>query len=127
MLPLLTFATGLIVGIAGVRVARSARPGDGLKAAADGVGAKARQGFESARSGLRDAAVTGLSAVEKTSAGLRERLNPAAPAGPVVETPAEADKPKPAPKAARATAKSSAARPARRRPAAKAVPPGTPS
>ena len=79
MLPLLTFASGLIVGIAGVRLVKSAKSGDGLRAAADTVGAKARE-----------AAVSGLATVEKTSASLRDKLKPAK--APETETP-ETEKP----------------------------------
>ncbi len=126
MLPLLTFASGLIVGIAGVRLARSAKPGDGLKAAADTLGAKAREGLETARSGLREATVTGLSTVEKTSASLRDRLKPAVPASPPAEAPAAtAQKPRAAPRPS--AAKASAARPARRRTAKPVPPSGVPS
>ncbi|SCM76193.1 conserved hypothetical protein [uncultured Pleomorphomonas sp.] len=130
MLPLLTFASGLIVGIAGIRLARSAKPGDGLKAAADTIGTKAREGLESARSGLREAAVTGLSTVEKTSASLRDRLQPTAPpssAGEAPAAPAEPPKAAVRPAAKSATGKPSAARPARRRAVKPAATPGTSS
>ncbi len=80
MFPLLTFATGLVVGIAGVRVLKSAKFDALPTRSADDLGKKAREGFDRARSGLRDAAVSGLSAVEKTSAGLREKLTPEATA-----------------------------------------------
>jgi len=131
MLPLLTFASGLIVGIAGIRLARSAKPGDGLKAAADTIGTKAREGLESARSGLREAAVTGLSTVEKTSASLRDRLKPTAPPSPAEEAPvAPEQQPKAAVRRSAAkspTGKPSAARPARRRTVKPAATPGTSS
>lgn len=80
MFPLLTFATGLVVGIAGVRLLKSARFDAVPTPSTDEIGKKAREGFERARSGLREAAVSGLSAVEKTSAGLREKLAPEAAA-----------------------------------------------
>ncbi len=62
MLPLLRFAAGLVVGIAGVTLLKSG---------------KAKQGLDQAQTSLRDAAVYGLSAIEKSSASLREKLEPA--------------------------------------------------
>lgn len=93
MFPLLTFATGLVVGIAGVRLLKSTRFDAIPTPSAADLGKTARDGFDRARSGLREAAVSGLTAVEKTSAGLREKLAPeAAPAdeAAVTEPTAEA-------------------------------------
>ncbi|WP_205762401.1 hypothetical protein [Magnetospirillum aberrantis] len=102
MLPLLTFASGLVAGIVGVRIAKSVKAPESLRSAASTVGDKARQGLDQAQSGLRGAAVTSLSAIEKSSASLRQKLTPAetetAPAEATVE-------------------KAAAAKPARKRPA----------
>lgn len=51
------------------QVAAAVRAGD--------LGGKARQGLTQAQSGLRDATVSGLAAIEKSSASLRARLTPA--------------------------------------------------
>lgn len=66
MLPVLTFAAGVLAGAIGVNMLRKAKQSDGLRAAA----------------AVRQAAVSGLSAVEKSSASLRAKLTP-------VEEPAE--------------------------------------
>lgn len=80
MFPLLTFATGLVAGITGVRLLKSAKL-DAIPTPSVGdIGQKARDGLDRARSGLREAAVSGLSAVERTSAGLRDKLAPEPPA-----------------------------------------------
>lgn len=76
MHPLLTFASGLVAGIIGVRLLKKAAPP--AAAQLDGLGGKARQGLAQAQAGLRDATVSGLSAIEKSSANLRARLTPAA-------------------------------------------------
>lgn len=77
MHPLLTFASGLVAGILGVRLLKKAAPP--AAAQLDGIGGKARQGLAQAQAGLRDATVSGLSAIEKSSANLRAKLAPAAP------------------------------------------------
>lgn len=82
MFPLFPFATGLLVGVLGVRLAKSATR-DGGSAPGE-VGSRTRSGFDRACDGLRDAAVSSLAAVEKSSAGLREKLTPRPEAG---ETP----------------------------------------
>lgn len=76
MHPLLTFASGLVAGIVGVRLLKKATPP--TAAQLEGLGGKARQGLAQAQAGLRDATVSGLSAIEKSSANLRARLAPAA-------------------------------------------------
>lgn len=70
MLPVLTFAAGLIVGAAGYRALKKSKSGVDLRAAGDA----ARDGLGKAQSGLRQAAVSGLSAVERSSANLRVKL-----------------------------------------------------
>ncbi|TAN77953.1 MAG: hypothetical protein EPN20_01375, partial [Magnetospirillum sp.] len=81
--PLLTFASGLVAGIVGVKLLKKAAPP--AAAQLDGIGGKARQGLAQAQTSLRDATVSGLTAIEKSSAGLRAKLAPAAaePAEPV--------------------------------------------
>jgi len=79
MFPLLTIATGLVVGIAGVRLLKSKKLDVIPTPSAADLGKTARDGFDRARSGLREAAISGLSAVEKASAGLREKLSPEPP------------------------------------------------
>ena len=103
MVPLLTFATGLVIGIAGVRLLRSATLDASATPSADDIGQKARQGFDRGRSGLREAAVSGLTAVERTSAGLREKLAPEPSAQPPAT--AEAEAPAEAPPAAKPKAR----------------------
>jgi hypothetical protein len=66
MHPLLTFATGLLAGIAGVRLLKSAKAPDGLCHATASLGEK-----------TRDAAVSGLTAIERSSASLRGKIAPA--------------------------------------------------
>lgn len=79
MLPVLTFASGLIAGIVGVRLLKKAKLADRPDTAAR---------LDKAQTGLRHAAVSGLAAVEKSSACLRAKLTPA-------ETP-DGDTPAPA-------------------------------
>lgn len=77
MHPVLLFATGLLTGIVGVRALKHSGKGkDHLVA----LGDKTRHGLDQAKSGLRDATVSGLAAIEKSSANLRGKLTPAAPA-----------------------------------------------
>lgn len=81
MLPVLTFAAGVLAGVIGVKMLKKAKQSDALRAAAatrlETVGDRAREGLDKAQSGLRQAAVSGLSAVEKSSASLRAKLTPA--------------------------------------------------
>ena len=76
MLPVLTFAAGLIAGAVGYRALKKSKSNVSLRAAGDA----ARDGLDKAQSGLRQAAVSGLSAVERSSASLRAKLDAAAPA-----------------------------------------------
>jgi len=76
MHPVLLFATGLVTGIIGVRALKNSKGKDSLAA----LGHKTRHSLDHAKSGLRDATVSGLSAIEKSSATLRGKLTPAAPA-----------------------------------------------
>ncbi|MDQ2106463.1 hypothetical protein [Azospirillum isscasi] len=93
MLPLLTFASGVIAGAIGVRLVKNAKAKADLKAidvaatvreGAEGVGAKVQAGAGKAQTAVREAAVSGLLAIERTTAGLRSRL-----ATPVAATPAD--------------------------------------
>lgn len=68
MLPVLTFASGLIAGIVGVQMLKKAKLADRRDPAAR---------LDKAQAGLRQAAVSGLAAMEKSSAGLRAKLTPA--------------------------------------------------
>ena len=119
MLPLLTFASGVIAGAIGVRMVKNAKAkadptiadlrATNLKAT--DVKAAAREGAGKAQTAVREAAVTGLLAIERTSAGLRSRL-----ATPVEEAPVEA-----APVEAEA-AKEDTAEPVKTEPAPSAAP-----
>lgn len=77
MLPLLTFASGLVAGIVGLRLLKSVKAPENLRSTAtarlETIGDKARQ-----------ATVSGLTAIEKSSAGLRTKLTPVA-AEPALE------------------------------------------
>jgi hypothetical protein len=86
MLPLLTFASGLIAGIVGVRLVKSVTAPSGPRAAAT-----ARLGTigDKAQTGLRQATVSGLTVIEKSSANLRAKLTPVPPAPPQAVTPDE--------------------------------------
>lgn len=77
MHPLLTFASGLLAGIVGVRLLNKTAPQVAAAVRAGDLGGKARQGLTQAQSGLRHATVSGLAAIEKSSASLRARLTPA--------------------------------------------------
>lgn len=119
MLQLLTFASGVIAGAIGVRMVKNAKAkadpmiadlrATNLKTA--DVKAAAREGAGKAQTAVREAAVTGLLAIERTSAGLRSRL-----ATPVEEAPVEA-----APVKAEA-AKEDTAEPVKTEPAPSAAP-----
>jgi hypothetical protein len=113
MHPLLTFASGLLAGIVGVKLLNKATPPAAQRL--ETLGGKARHGLAQAQSGLRDATVTGLEAIEKSSASLRAKLAPAAaePAAAKPRAPrkAAAPKAKAAPRA-KAGAKAKAAPPA---------------
>ncbi len=108
MLPLLTFASGLVAGIVGIRLIKkvgtpqATAPATGLET----IGDKARHGLDKAQTSLRQATVSGLSTIEKSSASLREKLA-AVPA----EAPAQPAKPAAARKPARAKPATEAAKP----------------
>lgn len=109
MLPFLTFASGIVAGIVGVKLLKKAKAPQSLH----DLGDKARGGLDKAGAGLRDVTVSGLSAIEKSTAGLRARLIPAeaeAEAEAVVEAAPEAPK-KPAKPRRRAPAKKAEATP----------------
>ncbi|GAA4249758.1 hypothetical protein GBZ26_27735 [Azospirillum formosense] len=124
MLPLLTFASGVIAGAIGVRMVKNAKAkadptiadlrATNLKSV--DVKAAAREGAGKAQSAVREAAVTGLLAIERTSAGLRSRL-----ATPVEEAPVEAAPVEAAPVEAEAV-KEDAAEPVKTEPAPSAAP-----
>lgn len=94
MHPLLTFTTGLIAGIAGIRA---------LKKAQDSQ--LARKKLEAAETGLRRATVSGLEALERSSASLRGKLTvvPEAPAAEVAAPASVPAKPAPRPRSRRTT------------------------
>ncbi|MCW2248582.1 hypothetical protein M2352_004242 [Azospirillum fermentarium] len=73
MYPLLVFATGLLAGAAGVRLLK------GVKGPLKATG-------QQATGAVRGAAVSGLSAIERTSACLRTKLEPEAAAAAAPET-----------------------------------------
>ncbi|MCW2286418.1 hypothetical protein M2323_004213 [Rhodoblastus acidophilus] len=70
MLPVLTFVAGIAAGALGVRMLKTSKAPAKLTALAH----KARSGFDKAGEELRDVTVSGLSAVEKSSASLRAKL-----------------------------------------------------
>lgn len=78
MLPFLTFASGIVAGIIGVKLLKNVKAPESLGS----IGDKARGGLDKAQAGLRDVTVSGLSALEKSSASLRTKLTPEEPATP---------------------------------------------
>lgn len=88
MLPLLTFASGLVAGVAGVRLLKNARSSERLTAGLGAVGAKGQCALDKAQTTVRAAAISGLSAVERTSARVRTKLAPE-PANEPANEPAE--------------------------------------
>lgn len=127
MLPLLTFASGVIAGAIGVRMVKNAKAkadptiadlrATNLKAA--DVKAAAREGAGKAQAAVREAAVTGLLAIERTSAGLRSRL--ATPVDAAAQEPVEEALVDAAPAEAE-PAKEDVAEPAKSEPAPSAAP-----
>ncbi|WP_211099897.1 hypothetical protein [Azospirillum brasilense] len=114
MLPLLTFASGVIAGAIGVRMVKNAKAKADPKIAdlkSIDVKAAAREGAGKAQTAVREAAVTGLLAIERTSAGLRSRLATPVEEAPVEAAPAEAE-----------PAKEDVAEPAKSEPAPSAAP-----
>ena len=75
MHPLFTLAAGLTVGVMGVRLAKSASARKALQSTAATGGETVRIGLNQARSGVRDATISGLETIEKTSSALRRKLN----------------------------------------------------
>lgn len=71
MLPLLRFASGIVVGVIGVQLLKKAKAPKAVKSIAH----KARSGLDKAGEELREATVSSLSAVEKSSANLRAKLS----------------------------------------------------
>lgn len=71
MLPLLPFAVGLVTGAIVVKLLRNEKTRDGLEK----VQEKARIGLEKAQDKLRDATISGLAAVESSSAAMKRRLS----------------------------------------------------
>lgn len=108
MHPLLTFASGLLAGIVGVRLLNKTAPQVAAAVRAGDLGGKARQGLTQAQSGLRDATVSGLAAIEKSSASLRARLTPAQAEAEAEAAPATPAKPRRARKAPAKKAKPAA-------------------
>lgn len=130
MLPLLTFASGVLAGVVGIRLLKSVQAPDGLRtagtAAATGLSAagdKARQGLDQAQAGLRQAAVAGLTTIEKSSASLRSRLGEAE-SSPAAEPTSDTGEQTPIRKArAKAKPPEASAEPRRRRGGRKGMPP----
>ena len=75
MNPLLTLVAGAAVGVLSVRMAKSANAQKALRTTAARGRETVRTGLDQARRGGRDAAVSGLKAVENTSATLRRKLD----------------------------------------------------
>ena len=75
MHPLFTLVAGVVVGVMGVRLTKSANAQKALQLTAARGGETVRTGLDQARSGVREAAVSGLETIEKTSAGLRRKLS----------------------------------------------------
>ncbi|AWJ92917.1 hypothetical protein Sp245p_24080 (plasmid) [Azospirillum baldaniorum] len=122
MLPLLTFASGVIAGAIGVRMVKNAKAKADPKIAdlkSVDVRAAAREGAGKAQTAVREAAVTGLLAIERTSAGLRSRL--ATPANAAEQEPVE-EAPVDAAPAEAELAKEDVAEPAKSEPAPSAAP-----
>lgn len=74
MHPFLTLTAGVAVGAIGVRLAKSAKPQVSLQSSASSGIQAVRSGLAQTQSGARDAAVSGLSVIEKASASLRQKL-----------------------------------------------------
>ncbi|NYZ13657.1 hypothetical protein HL658_13975 [Azospirillum sp. RWY-5-1] len=78
MFPLITFFTGVIAGAVGVRLVKNAVVSrDRTAAVRDGVagvGATVQAGAGKAQTAVREATITSLLAIERTSADLRSRL-----------------------------------------------------
>lgn len=109
MLPLLPFAAGLVAGAIAVRLLRNEKTRDGL----DKVQEKARLGLEKAQESLRGATISGLSAVESSSAAMKRRLSAGKAAEGVEEhaaAPRKAPRKKPAAAARKPAAKPAAAK-----------------
>lgn len=85
MLPLLTFATGIVAGVVGVRMLKTVKASP-----LDVLTRTARAGLDRAGEELRDATMHGLGAIERSSAGLRAKLaaDQERPTAANVETPA---------------------------------------
>lgn len=91
MLPVLMFASGLVAGVVGVRL---------LKKATTPAAPDLHRLGQRTRDGLRDATVTGLTAIETQAASLRAKLTPAteaAPTEPAADGPEQAATPDTAP------------------------------
>src|SRR5215203_1832013 len=69
----------LVVGVMGVRLAKSANARKALQSTAARGGETVRTGLNQARTGVRDAAVSGLKTIEKTSATLQRKLTDTPP------------------------------------------------
>lgn len=69
MHPLLVFSSGLLAGAFAFKALKRAKTPDSIRQVASRT-------FDQAQSGLRQVAVSGLTAVEKSSASLRDKLAP---------------------------------------------------
>lgn len=78
MFPLITFFSGVIAGAVGVRLVKNAVVSRDRRAAdrdgVAGVGASVQAGAGKAQTAVREATITSLLAIERTSADLRSRL-----------------------------------------------------
>lgn len=78
MFPLLTFAAGLVTGAASIRLLKSIKAPDKLREATvsgvEAVTTTARDQYGRVETGLRKATVSSLSAIERSSATLRAKL-----------------------------------------------------
>lgn len=98
MLPLFTFASGIMAGVVGVHLLKKAKAPAAIKSMAG----KARSGLDRAGEELREATLSGLNVVDKSSATLRARLTG--------EVTAAADEPAPDTDAAEPSSTSSSTR-----------------
>lgn len=105
MFPLLPFAAGLAAGILGVQMLKNVKTGT--------LNTSAREQLGRAKSGLRNATVSSLEAIEHSTANLRAKLTPEPAPAAEPEPAAE-----PAAEAAAAPAKARAPRKTTRRKAA---------
>ncbi len=109
MFPMLTFTAGLLAGAVAVRLLKSDKAGesfsqaqarlrDAAAASVDIVKEKAHAGLDAAEERLREASLSGLNAIERSSAELRSRLTPKASVSSSAHEPAEVPKSRKSPR-----------------------------